>query len=479
MVDSIQASVYGRQSAIETELNDHRAKLQEMESVVVKSVTNANRTVESELSRFEKIISAFEKYIDTQVSEVKAQNQSYLEESRAGRGESFTELLRKQEDMQGRVAALTSRLTKVEDDSRDRASTLREELKVVETAHSQQILELQTKQTVEITALQEKFQATFEKTAGRLREQLDQQASDHQKQITDTTLELNDRFQENNRDIEKYMTQQVTALQETLAQERLKMDTIQEGKNQAYTVEAEKRILNKVTTIIDENTKFKSEMYSKLDQQVNDTRKMYRETKEERMVFDTKLATRLAEVREWTTKLIEENYEDFSKLLEARIQESEGKVVALRAAKQEAAAEKLQAFDPNSSLRNEVLQLLEDDRKLKNMRFHEINKLIETNKSMQSELVAQQFESQKALVKAIISKEMAERQAADEELQAQLTRQIANYTNKLNSNADVLQQKIDDLESRTQRTAQANEIKLNDNLAQIEARIEEHTQLML
>ena len=127
------------------------------------------------------------------------------------------------------------------------------------------------------------------------------------------------------------------------------MDTIQEGKNQAYTVEAEKRILNKVTAIIDENTKFKSEMYSKLDQQVNDTRKMYRETKEERMVFDTKLATRLAEVREWTTKLIEENYEDFSKLLEARIQESEGKVVALRAAKQEAAAEKLQAFDPNTA----------------------------------------------------------------------------------------------------------------------------------
>lgn len=48
--------------------------------------------------------------------------------------------------------------------------------------------------------------------------------------------------------------------------------------------------------------------------------------------------------------------------------------------------------------------------------------MIEANKSMQSELVTQQFESQKALVKAIISKEMAERQAADEELQALLTR---------------------------------------------------------
>ena len=89
---------------------------------------------------------------------------------------------------------------------------------------------------------------------------------------------------------------------------------------------------------------------------------------------------------------------------------------------EEAAAEKLQAFDPNSSLRNEVLQLLEDDRKLKNMRFHEINKVIETNKSMQSELVAQQFESQKALVKAIINKEAAERTAADEEIQATINR---------------------------------------------------------
>ena len=65
MVDSIQSQVYGRQSAIETELNDQRAKTQEIETVVVKQVTTANKTVESELSRFDKIISAFEKYIDT------------------------------------------------------------------------------------------------------------------------------------------------------------------------------------------------------------------------------------------------------------------------------------------------------------------------------------------------------------------------------------------------------------------------------
>ena len=75
MVDNIQGSVHGRQQAIETELNDQRAKLQEIETVVVKSVTTANKTVDSELSRFEKIISAFEKYIDTQIGDVKSQTQ--------------------------------------------------------------------------------------------------------------------------------------------------------------------------------------------------------------------------------------------------------------------------------------------------------------------------------------------------------------------------------------------------------------------
>ena len=62
MVDGISAGVFGRQANIENELNDHRAKIQEIESLVVKSVTNANKTVEGELTRFEKILAVFEKF---------------------------------------------------------------------------------------------------------------------------------------------------------------------------------------------------------------------------------------------------------------------------------------------------------------------------------------------------------------------------------------------------------------------------------
>ena len=107
MVDSIQTSVFGRQQAIETDLNDHRAKIQEIETVVVKSVTTANRTVESELGRFEKIISAFEKYIDTQIGEVKAQYQGFVEDNKAIRGENFKHILRKQEDLQSTINVLS------------------------------------------------------------------------------------------------------------------------------------------------------------------------------------------------------------------------------------------------------------------------------------------------------------------------------------------------------------------------------------
>ena len=45
-------------------MGDNRAKVQEIESVVVKNVTQANRTVEQELARFEKIIAALEKHVD-------------------------------------------------------------------------------------------------------------------------------------------------------------------------------------------------------------------------------------------------------------------------------------------------------------------------------------------------------------------------------------------------------------------------------
>ena len=75
-----------------------------------------------------------------------------------------------------------------------------------------------------------------------------------------------------------------------------------------------------------------------------------------------------------------------------------------------------------ASLRKEVYEMIENDKRLKNIRFDEIYNLIESNKSMQNELMNLQFDNQKALLRAITNKEQAERQTADDELTSYINR---------------------------------------------------------
>jgi DNA polymerase III sliding clamp (beta) subunit (PCNA family) len=112
-------------------------------------------------------------------------------------------------------------------------------------------------------------------------------------------------------------------LKEALASDRVKYDTIQQGKNQQYTIEVEGRILNKVSAILDENTKLKQEIFKKVDQCNDDVEKIYKESQEEKLMFDTKMTNREAATKEWTMKLLEDNYDDFNRLLNAKSVEIE------------------------------------------------------------------------------------------------------------------------------------------------------------
>lgn len=51
-----------------------------------------------------------------------------------------------------------------------------------------------------------------------------------------------------------------------MAQERSKLDTIQEGKNQAFTIEIESRILQKIGARMDDNQHLKEELLARLEQ---------------------------------------------------------------------------------------------------------------------------------------------------------------------------------------------------------------------
>lgn len=201
----------------------------------------------------------------------------------------MAEIARKQDDFSTTTAMLAQSLNKVEEDARDRAQMVRDEVRTLEASQGQQIADLQTKMNLELTAVGAKTQGGFDRLNAKQREELETVKQNVDKRVQTTIQEVSDRLQENNVDIEKYVGDQIAKLREQLAQERFKNDTIIEGKNQSFTVESEKRVLDKVATILRENDGFKQDVFEKLQQQLTETQKLYRDTKEERMLYDSKL----------------------------------------------------------------------------------------------------------------------------------------------------------------------------------------------
>lgn len=79
------------------------------------------------------------------------------------------------------------------------------------------------------------------------------------------------------------------------------------------------------------------------------------------------------------------------------------------------------------ALKADLLQLFEDDRKMKNIRFQEVFHLIDSNKNLLNEHIAQQFESLKALTRAFVNKEVAERASGDTTILAQVNKRLDGF----------------------------------------------------
>ena len=84
-MEQVRETVYGRQGTIENELSEQRQKLGDLESASFKHAQTVSETLENEIGRFEKVISAFEKYIETQTSDLRMVVQKQAEEDRTWR----------------------------------------------------------------------------------------------------------------------------------------------------------------------------------------------------------------------------------------------------------------------------------------------------------------------------------------------------------------------------------------------------------
>lgn len=59
-LEEVKTYVFSRQGVIEQEVSDTKQRLIDLEEATMKHVNNVNSVVESEMSRFEKVVSAIE-----------------------------------------------------------------------------------------------------------------------------------------------------------------------------------------------------------------------------------------------------------------------------------------------------------------------------------------------------------------------------------------------------------------------------------
>ena len=60
-MDEIKNYVFSRKDVIEVELGDTKQRLMDLEEAMLKHVNNVNSLVESEMVRFDKVVTAIEK----------------------------------------------------------------------------------------------------------------------------------------------------------------------------------------------------------------------------------------------------------------------------------------------------------------------------------------------------------------------------------------------------------------------------------
>ena len=118
---------------------------------------------------------------------------------------------------------------------------------------------------------------------------------------------------------------------------------------------------------MDDNQHLKEEILARLEQQNQESSKNIfnaDQDRESKVLLDTKLVARESEMKAWSLKMMEEQNENLSKIIDSKIKESSGQANSAKPAL--ASAGKTASGE---NLKDEVLQLFEDDKRLRNIRF--------------------------------------------------------------------------------------------------------------
>lgn len=148
---------------------------------------------------------------------------------------------------------LNSNIGKSNTDSKDRYDMLNNELMVFENACNSMIADLKNKVKVDDNSLEERIQLAVERIKERLTSQLDGAVLDYNKLVRDNNRLLQEKFEQNNHDVKSFIEKKTDEMRGKIIEERKKLDTIVEGRCQAFTIEIERKILQKMNLVMNEN----------------------------------------------------------------------------------------------------------------------------------------------------------------------------------------------------------------------------------
>ncbi len=204
--------------------------MQDLESATFKHAATVSETLESEITRFERVISAFEKYIDTQTSDLRATITQQVEENSKWRGDYEDINTSKVIEIHNALKLLNSNIGKVNSDAKDRFDMINNEMRVMENAVSVQIQDLRNKVEVDDNTLEQRIQLAVDRVYDKLKQSIDGAVLDYNKLVQDHSRLLTEKFNQNNVEIKSFIEQKTDDMRFKILEERRKLDTLVEGR---------------------------------------------------------------------------------------------------------------------------------------------------------------------------------------------------------------------------------------------------------
>ena len=132
-LEEVKSYVFGRQGVIEGEVSDTKQRLLDLEEATLKHVNNVNGVVETEMNRFEKVVSAIEQHLVGGIENLKKENEDFRIENGKWRVDYEDLQAKKLLEVHQAIKELNNLIGKGASDWRDRADQLSAETKLLET----------------------------------------------------------------------------------------------------------------------------------------------------------------------------------------------------------------------------------------------------------------------------------------------------------------------------------------------------------